>query len=470
MGKEFKRLKRYNATWRMIRSVAVGAAAAMGLLGVLLVLSKLHVLQAGVLVYLLAGIAGLMAGGLYWLGQLGSDLRMAEKIDAEHQLKERVQTMIEYRDEDGAMLQVQREDTEQRLQAVRKFGQKKLSLAGHFLLVVVALAVLCVGVMMPVQAVVEPTQPTEPPYEVTEWQKAAVAELIKHVQRSDMAQAAKTPTLEKLEELLAALDTQMTAGILKERVVAVMVTAYSATDEVNSNDDIYDVILTCVDHPQASMLAYAMGAMMNVERDNQIETIRAALEKDEQLPTVQTLAEDLEQALAASAFDESDPLYAAVAGLQQKLLEVGQAVQAGDMTAARNALGVAFGELKVNANGALEQQDLTKEECVYVVDTLCSIFGISGADRPGDPDDEMFIKNEDQEYVPDSGGFGTGDLLVAGDDQIYDYRAHKYTAYAELLKDYYYNDALQSMDTMSEEIRQMVEKYFNELWTGEEEN
>ena len=67
-------------------------------------------------------------------------------------------------------------------------------------------------------------------------------------------------------------------------------------------------------------------------------------------------------------------------------------------------------------------------------------------------------------------GHGTGDLLVAGDDQIYDYRAHKYTAYAELLKNYYYNDALQKMYNMSEEIRQIVEKYFNELWTGEEEN
>ena len=126
--------------------------------------------------------------------------------------------------------------------------------------------------------------------------------------------------------------------------------------------------------------------------------------------------------------------------------------------------------LKISANAAMEQQDLTKEECLYVVDTLCSIFGITGADRPDDPDEEMFLNSDNQEYTPDDGGYGTGDLLVAGDDQIYDYRAHKYTAYAELLKNYYYNDALQKMDNMSEEIRQIVEKYFNELWTGEEEN
>lgn len=470
MGKEFKRLKRYNATWRSIRAVAVGAAVALGLLGMVMLLSKLHIWQVGAVAYGIGPVAGVLIGVGYWLLQRKNDLRMAEIMDAEHKLSERVQTMVQFRQEEGAMLQVQREDTEQRLKAVRGFGQKKLMLAAHLALVLVAVAVFAVGAMMPAQAVVAPTEPTEPPYEVTEWQKSAVAELVKHVEKSDMAQPAKEPTVAQLQDLLAALDTQMTAGMLTGRVVAVMETAYRVTDEVNSNDDIYDVILNQVDHKYAPMLAYAMGALQNVERDDQIETIRAAMEKDEDLLTAGELADGLELALAASSFDESDPLYAAVAALAAKLQKVADAVEAGDLVAARNALGVAFGELKVSANAAMEQQDLTKEECLYVVEMLATIFGITGADLPDDPDGEMFLKNEDTEYVPDDGGFGTGDLLVAGDDEIYDYREHKFTAYANLLKDYYYNEALQEMETMSDEVRQIVEKYFNELWTGEEEN
>lgn len=470
MGKEFKRLKRYNATWTAIRSVSVGISLALLLAGVLLALTKLHIMEAKWLHYVLCAAIGLGVQLLYALLQRRSELRIAEKIDAEHKLLERVQTMVQYQQEDSAMLQVQREDTEQRLQAVRGFGQRKLTLAAHFVLVVVAVAVFAAGAIMPAQAVVEPPAPTEPPYEVTEWQKAAVAELIKHVQKSDMASAAKDPTVTQLQELLLALDTKMTAGILKERVVAVMENTYRVTDEVNSNDDIYDVIVNHVDHKQAPMLAYAMGALQNVERDDQIETIRAAMEKEEGLVTAGELADGLKQALEASVFDEMDPLYAAVAALTEKLQKVADAMAAEDLTAARNALGVAFGELKVSANAAMEQQDLTKEECVYVVDTLCTVFGITGADRPDDPDSEMFLKNEDDEYKPNEGGYGTGDLEVAGDDEIYDYREHAFTAYGELLESFYYNEALQQMENMSEEIRQIVEKYFNELWTGEEEN
>lgn len=470
MGKEFKRLKRYHAAWTAFRAVAVGLSTALLLTGVLLLVTKLHILEGMPVYYLLCAVVGIGLGVLYWLLQSKSDLRLAETIDAEHRLSERVQTMVEYQNGESAMLQVQREDTEQRLRTVRAFGQKKLTLAAHFVLILVAVAVFAVGAILPAQAIAEPTQPTEPPYEVTEWQKSAVAELIKHVEKSDMAQSVKDPTVTQLRELLTALDTQMTVSNLKARVIAVMEVVYALTDEANSNDDIYDSIHQQVEHSQAGMLAYALCALQNVERDNQIETVRVALEKDEGLATAAALAEGLDQALANSAFDENDPLYAAVASLASKLREVAAAVEAGDAATARMLLGTAFGELKVGANAAMEQQDLTKEECVYVVDTLCTIFGITGADRPGDPDSEMLLQREDEDYTPSQGGYGTGDLQVAGDDEIYDYREHKYTAYGDLLKEYYYKQALQEMDTMSEEIRQIVEKYFNELYTGEEEN
>ena len=470
MGKEFKRLKRYHGAWMAFRCVAVGLSVTLLLAGLILLATKLHVLEGTVIYYLFSAVVGIGLGVLYWLLQSKSDLRLAETIDAEHQLRERVQTMVEYWDGESAMLQVQREDTEKRLQSVRAFGHRKLTLAGHFLLIVVAFAVFAVGFMMPVQAVVEPTQPTEPPYEVTEWQKSAVAELVKHVQKSDMIQSVKDPTVAQLQDLLVALDTQMTVSALKARVSAVMEKVYALTDEANANDDIYDCIHQYTEHTQAGLLAYALCALENVERDGQIEMLRAAMEKEEGLATAGALAEGLELALGNAQHRQDDPLYMAVAELAQQLHAVAAAVEAADTANAKMLLGSAFGQLKVSTNAALEQQELTKAECVYVVDTLCTIFGITGADRPGDPDGEMLLQRDEENYVPSQGGYGTGDLQVAGDDEIYDYRQHTYTAYGELLKEYYYKQALQHMDTMDEEVRQIVEKYFNELYTGEEEN
>ena len=470
MGKEFKRLKRYYAGWTLFRSLAVSLSLVLLSAGGVLLASKLHLFEATMIHYALCAAVGAGVGVLYWLLQSKSDQRLAETIDAEHQLHERVQTMVEYKDGDTAMLQVQREDAEQHLKSVRAFGQKKLTLAAHFVLVLVAFAVFAAGVIMPVQAIVEPPVPTEPPYEVTEWQKSAVAELIKHVQKSDMAQVVKDPTVEQLQELMAALDTKMTVSVLRGRVITVMENVYANTDAVNSNDDIYDNIHQHLSHSQAGMLAYALGALKNADRDSQIETIRAALEKEEGLATAAALADGLDKALANSAFDKDDPLYAAVATLSAKMRQVSISVGQADLLTARNTLGAAFGELKVSVNAALEQQELTKEECVYVVDTLCTIFGIAGTERPMDPDGEMYLQREDDDYVPGQGGYGTGDLQVAGDDEIYDYREHKFTAYGQLLSEYYYKQALQEMENMSEEVRQIVEKYFNELYTGNEEN
>ena len=75
MGKEFKRLKRYNATWRLFRAVSAAVAVSMSLIGVMLVLSKLRVLEAGTVHYAVCAGAGLVLGAVYWLLQRRNDQR-----------------------------------------------------------------------------------------------------------------------------------------------------------------------------------------------------------------------------------------------------------------------------------------------------------------------------------------------------------------------------------------------------------
>lgn len=466
MGKEFKRLKRYNATWTMLRTLALGLSMTMLLLGAVLALHKMHVIQAEAWHYVVSIAVSLAAMAGYGILQHKSDLRLAEKIDAEHQLKERVQTMVEYQHGDTAMLQVQREDTERRLKEVRRFGQKKLVLAGHFLLIVVAVAVFAVGVIMPVQAIpVEPT-PTEPPYEVTEWQKSALANLIDHVIASNMADAAKEPSVEQLRKLQADLETEMTAGVLKNKVIEVIKFVYQVTDEVNSNDDIYDVVLNNVGHAQAENLAYALGALQNKERANQIAQLETVLVTRELRETWGQLADDLDVALSKSAFDEKDDLYNALKSFTERLHK---AADATNEETALSTLGMAVNALKNNANAALTQQEATKEECVYVVDKLCSIFAISGQERPGDPDPEIARQDSDKQDAPSTPGGAPGDpnMQFAGKDRVYDYRIHDYVEYGKLITEYY-NEVLQDLnrENIPEEVRALIEKYFQELMAG----
>ena len=466
MGKEFKRLKRYNATWRLFRTLAVGAALAMLMIGIVMILSKLRMMEAGALHYGICVVISVVVAGVYWLLQRRTDLRIAEKIDMEHKLRERVQTMVEYRDADSAMLQVQREDTEARLKAVRRFGQRRLTLAAHFVMLCLAFVVFMAGTMLPVQAVPPETVPTEPPYEVSQWQKAAVEELIEHVQQSNMVASVKELTVQDLQDLRSALETRMTATMLKNRVKSVIINVYRNTDDANSNDDIYNLIFGLVRHDQAADLAYALGAPENVERPLQLEQIRQALEQAGDQAQIGSLAEQLTVALTTSLFDESDALYAAVAAFAVELKAVSEAASAED---SQMLLGSAFGTLKNSANNAMEQQDATKEECVYVVDKLCEIFGISGKDRPADSDEEIEKKEQSSGDGSSSGGHGTGETEYASDDEVYDYRNHTYEAYGELFTEHYWVQALEDMKGLSDEASELVEKYIQEILVKKDE-
>lgn len=469
MGKEFKRLKRYNATWRMLRTMILGLSLVFLSLGALLALDKMHVIQADKLHYVVALAVTLVAMAVYALIQRKTDQAIAEKIDKEHHLRERVQTMVEYRDQDTAMLQVQREDTEARLRAVRRFGQKRLTLAAHFVLLLLAFGVFAVGVVLPVQAVPQPTQPTEPPYEASEWQKAALEELIAHVEASDMLATAKEPVVAELWELRDALDTKLTSKNVQLLVVDAIRLAYKVTDEVNSNDEIHDVIQRKVLHDQADELAYALGAIGNKDREGHIAAIGEVLAREDMLPSVMGLALMLEDALTSVVgFDANDPLYAATAAFAQELKPAGEAEAQEDLENAKKHLGVAVNNLKNAANLALTQQDWTKEECVYVVDTLCDIFEIPANMRPADPDETFDSGNNEKVPEANGGGQGTGQMQYAGNDQIYDYQADQYELYGKLMDERYFPLMRNKLNdgSLPEEMIEFIQNYFNELQTG----
>lgn len=469
MGKEFKRLKRYNATWRMLRTMILGLSLVFLSLGALLALDKIHVIQADKLHYVVALAVTLVAMAVYALIQRKTDQAIAEKIDKEHHLRERVQTMVEYRDQDTAMLQVQREDTEARLRAVRRFGQKRLTLAAHFVLLLLAFGVFAVGVVLPVQAVPQPTQPTEPPYEASEWQKAALEELIAHVEASDMLATAKEPVVAELWELRDALDTKLTSKNVQLLVVDAIRLAYKVTDEVNSNDEIHDVIQRKVQHDQADELAYALGAIGNKDREGHIAAIGEVLAREDMLPSVMGLALMLEDALTSVVgFDANDPLYAATAAFAQELKPAGEAEAQEDLENAKKYLGVAMNNLKNAANLALTQQDWTKEECVYVVDTLCDIFEIPANMRPADPDETFDSGNNEKVPEANGGGLGTGQMQYAGNDQIYDYQADQYELYGKLMDERYFPLMRNKLNdgSLPEEMIEFIQNYFHELQTG----
>lgn len=476
MGTEFKRLRRKYALWCFGRSVLTGMAAALLVAGCLMIFFKLTSTNGRMLLSAAIGLgAGLVAAVLRFLALRRSDLRAAEQIDSEHHLRERVQTMIAFRDQDSVMLQLQRQDTEQKLQAVSKYGVRVVSMVGHFLMVVVATAVLLCGLVMPARAEVEPPVYVEPEFDATAWQIASLEELIVHVQQSNMAEPAKEQTIRDLQALLETLSGKVTVSAFKAQVIQVITNTYTYTDRTNSNDDIHDVIKP-IDHDVAPLIAYVAGCLDNLEFNADVEDIGYQLGREWNLPTVGELATQMQSQLEKipsecvpeNDYDETDKLYLAAVNFAAQLQDVA-ALVAADATAEEisHRLGEVIHTFKSEANMALEQQTVTKEECVYVVETLCSIFSIAPHECPPDPD-PVYTKDVDAEEGGDhGGGAGPGDMQYAGDEQVYDYKQNQHVSYTEVVAEYYKAMIQASLDgELSEEMVDFILKYFSQLYTG----
>lgn len=471
MGSEFKRLKSYHAVWNAMRSAAVGVSAFLLLSGICLLLDKLGRVQLGATGYAIGAAAALMAAAAaFWLLRK-SDLHLAEKIDKEQKLRERVQTMVAYQNEDGAVAQLQRQDTENRLKQVRSVGTNTGSLLVQVAALAVSIVVFAVGLMLPVEAVQEgpgtQPQPTEPFYEATDWQKAALEELIEHVADSQMEDAVKTPVTENLTQLRLLLDTPVRVSQMQAKVVENMALAYGITDQVNSHDDMHKV-LSMMGQKVGAYLSYCMGNLALEDYDEKMAMAEILLKQDN-YANIGKIAAEVVTVLTYSEYDSEDALYAAVEKFGQELTAAAQALENKNMVGARQQTGDAIYNLRSNAALALEQQRLNKEETVYVVNTLAEIFSISGSLVPKDPDRTYELDNS--EPPPEmEGAQGSGQMQYPSDDKVFDYENNLHVIYHEILDAYYKAMTNDAMDgKFSEEIENFLREYFASLQTNKED-
>lgn len=476
MGTEFLRLRRKNAVWRLLRSLMLGLSVGFLLAGVMMAIFKLTSTDGRELLCIGVGVAAALAiAVLRWLMLRRNDLRSAEQIDSEHNLKERVQTMIAFRGEDSAMLTLQRMDTEEKLKAVKSYGVKTGAVVACVGVLLLAAAVLVTGLMLPARAVVEEPPVTEPEYDASAWQIASLEELIVHVQESYMAEPAKGETVAHLQELRKALDGNITVSAFKAKVIEVIGNVYASTDSTNSNDDIHDVIFA-IDHDIASDIAYVSGCLDNLEFGADVEDVGYQLGLDENRPTIGELSHQMVAQLDKiptdyvpnNSYTEEDPLYLAVVRFAQGLQDVAALIQSNaEADAISGRLGEVVHGFKSEANLALEQQTVTKKECVYVVETLCDIFAISPSECPPDPDPTYSKKVDDDNVGDVGGGAGSGDMQYAGDEQVYDYKQDQHVSYTEVVAEYYAAMIQASLEgELSEDMLEFILKYFSQLYTG----
>ena len=212
MDANFKKFKKKVWFEILIKCLVCGLASAFLAVDAVLLPCRLHGIDLLWLFYILIALGGFVLGaGVAFLIFRTDDKKIAKRLDRELNLQERVQTALAFSEQQSDMHDLQRANTSAVLGGVSVRSLKFANIAALILSGVIALtAIAGAGV---IQSVVPPVfvpkteAPTEEPKrEVTDWEWAALDDLIEYVRTSKKADAVvKTGILLQLEGLRSAL-------------------------------------------------------------------------------------------------------------------------------------------------------------------------------------------------------------------------------------------------------------------------
>jgi hypothetical protein len=190
----------------LVLGLALGALAAAGIA----IAQKLAAISPDLLLCVGAGVGvAVIVIVIALLFAFPTEKRIAKRLDDQLSLNEKVQTMVAFRDEQGMMLEMQREDTESLLgEVTSKRLRRKHAWLGA-VLPVLAVVVLLTAFVMPVRT--ESATPGDDneseneAWELSEWHITAVRALIDMVKASEMVEDGKGEVVHTLEELISDL-------------------------------------------------------------------------------------------------------------------------------------------------------------------------------------------------------------------------------------------------------------------------
>ena len=474
MSKGFLKFWRRMLFASLWRSVLPGVSLALSTFAVLFLLSKRMLLSLSPLLCASVALgAGLALAAVLFALLFPYKKRLARKLDRELHMREGVQTMLAYADRQDIMMQLQREQTDQKL---RETPVKRLKIR-HFGTCVVcfllAIGMSVTAFAIPAKLPEPPPAPVDPPFELGEWESIALQNLIEEVRASTMSESAKQQTVSSLEGLLEALRTTETQSRMKTLVVDTI---------VNVRDFVSDAVTLRAIAPILRVggsvytrdLERALAKQDSAEFKQALDAIAAAIGEDEAFDVaVHVLSDELKMALRNSGASEQDMLYTELDRLANTLASVAERLPDYTLTWGRMQVNDAFGTAHVQMSKALSQQRYDAEMGAYVEARLLEIFGLSASDLPAEEGDAEqgpqtpgdYDDDDDDQSVTD-GGMGSGELIVGSQDVIYDPGKDDYVKYSEVI-DIYNAIFLESKidGLLSDEMAELIEAYFTALFS-----
>ncbi len=524
MQENFRKIKKKYMTAAIIASVVLGVCCGVALTCALAVVFKRTAVQFHFALYFpIAIVLSLLFAALFFLLLRPRDRKIAKKLDRQYALGQKVQTMVECRKADTAMVLLQREQTENILGEVAKKRIDLSFLFKYLAIPVLAIAMIFVGIFVPAKKTVQ----VDPPFDITITQEAALRNLIKNVEESRFTEGVKLYTKEALEGLLEELKTTHAQSAMKAKVITVVRSVDATVAKSNSYLKLYTAIkddeplkplaeaivngVTFYKPTAASIVKFgdvekksesndgAISAELGDWGTSFIQSLQDKPDGGDYTPKpatetarlikeyAQALTRGLEKAEIGGA--DKDALCIAVTEFASALLKASEETNG---WGAQDYLDLRVGEVvekfKSSAFVALGVQSY---DCImdeYVRNELARIFGIKRSELGSNDNVAPNVSGDEDGKPGGGGGWGGGDELYGSDDLVLDPDSGELVPYGQLIDRYYamvderlsayaavMNDENATAEAraeakyVQEELAKYIRQYFQLLYSGIED-
>lgn len=500
MVEKFRELKKKYVILAIIKGLIAGVFCALFAIGAVMLGIKLSANRLAWYYYLIIGFGTFAASfGITFLLTYHSDKSLAKKLDNEYNLKEKVQTMVEFSGQEGDILNIQREDTEKTLNNLPK---KKISFAKiwqYVLIAVLGISLFLSGVL--VTSKYEAPTPPDDVFVLDEWDIKALEQLIADVNASDLEETVKIPAISALETLKEELPNARTAYDMRsyvkscakaiDKAVILANTYRDVAQLMDKYEELNDFKMSIVNASRFYADSTVIDSLSKVksEQKNAEEKIRTKLESFTKAFVADVKGAEGKVGIKDAVEALLDPLNDSLSEEDDlELVKIIEKIENDALYLALSDFSSALGVVKKEYNSRNEDdlKSIVNDACTdfvtamsrellvqayncmmddMICNTLNSIFGTSvkpeELDLPGMSDDTGGSNDS-----PNGGGVGDKDVIYGGKDTVYDKETTSHVVYTKIWNDYVskLNSKLNSEESgLSEEMEAYIRNYIKAL-------
>lgn len=481
MGESFNKIRRGILQNTCIRSILYGLSCGIGATAILMLVLKLTAVELNLIYYIIAAaVLSAVAAAIWFFALNKSNKKIAQELDSQMGLSERVQTMLEFDGAEGDMIALQRADANEKLSEIshKQFKGKRIWTA--VLSLVLASAMLTGAMLIPQKT---PEGPYDPDFEMSDFQRRRLEELIEYVKSSDMETSVKSKTVSELEGLLSSLEKAEKESEKNRLVRAVIKNVRTAVDVACAYDDIgkamresgFDNMVTL-----DSALYELSQSLSSQSLDSLKEGFTEYDEMDKLAAASSRFAQELQSCLQDYSGNMGITLYAFLSAIRREFSETAQGMENGaygvNIKLGCSALDSIFDRYTEDISTEMRREIGNISTGDYVINELMTIFNVTEEDSGGSADTDKgssgtisgdsTVKRDDEERG-DDGGAGTGETLYGSNDVIYDYESRTHVKYGDVIEAYrkgLYDRADGSTSNLSDEEREYILSYISALY------